>query len=55
MAFFGSAKLRIPTPDRALPGRSQPMRVPTAHFVNGHQLTPPWPEGFEQAVFGMGC
>jgi peptide-methionine (S)-S-oxide reductase len=53
--FFGSAKLRIPTPDRALPGRSQPMRVPAAHFVNGHPLTPPWPEGFEQAVFGMGC
>lgn len=25
------------------------------HFVNGHPLTPPWPAGFEQAVFGMGC
>jgi peptide-methionine (S)-S-oxide reductase len=55
VAFFGSAKLRIPTPDRALPGRSQPLRVPAAHFVNGHPLTPPWPDGFEQAVFGMGC
>jgi len=31
------------------------MRVPAAHFVNGHPLTPPWPDGFEQAVFGMGC
>jgi peptide-methionine (S)-S-oxide reductase len=55
VAFFGSAKLRIPTPDRALPGRSQPLRVPAAHFVNGHPLTPPWPDGSEQAVFGMGC
>lgn len=55
MALFGSAKLRIPPPDRALPGRAEAMRVPAAHFVNGHPLTPPWPDGFEQAVFGMGC
>ena len=25
------------------------------HFVNGHALEPPWPEGFEVAVFGLGC
>jgi peptide-methionine (S)-S-oxide reductase len=25
------------------------------HFVNGRALQPPWPEGFEQAMFGMGC
>jgi peptide-methionine (S)-S-oxide reductase len=53
--LFGSAKLRIPTPDRALPGRAQALRVPPAHHVNGHPLTPPWPDGFEQAVFAMGC
>jgi peptide-methionine (S)-S-oxide reductase len=31
------------------------MRVPRAQHVSGHPLVPPWPEGFEQAVFGMGC
>ncbi len=54
MAIFGS-KPRIPGPGEALPGRSTAMPVPPAHFVNGHPLVPPWPEGFEQAVFGMGC
>ena len=31
------------------------MPVPGEHFVNGHPLMPPFPAGFEQAVFGMGC
>jgi len=48
-------KLRLPRPDGALPGRSDPMPVPGEHFVNGHSLTPPFPTGLEQAVFGMGC
>ena len=29
--------------------------MPSAHFVNGHPLTGPWPEGFETAIFGLGC
>ena len=48
-------KLRLPTPDQAVPGRSEAMAVPEAHFVNGHRLAPPFPAGLEQAVFGMGC
>jgi peptide-methionine (S)-S-oxide reductase len=43
------------TPDRALPGRSDEMQVPETHFVNGNPLVPPFPEGIETAVFGMGC
>ena len=40
----------------ALPGRTdQTMPVPDAHFVNGHPLKGPWPEGFQTAVFGLGC
>jgi peptide-methionine (S)-S-oxide reductase len=39
----------------ALPGRSETMPVPPAHFINGNPLTPPFPDGTEQAVFGMGC
>ena len=48
-------KLRLPTPDQALPGRSETMPVPGTHYVNGHPLEPPFPAGLEQAVFGMGC
>jgi peptide-methionine (S)-S-oxide reductase len=40
----------------ALPGRTdQTMPVPDAHFVNGHPLRGPWPEGFQTLVVGMGC
>jgi peptide-methionine (S)-S-oxide reductase len=40
----------------ALPGRTdQTMPVPAAHHVNGHPLQGPWPEGFQTAVFGLGC
>ncbi len=56
MALFGSPmKLRLPRPDQSLPGRETPMAVPSRHFVNGHPITPPLPDGLQQAVFGMGC
>jgi len=56
MAIFSSPmKLRLPTPDQALPGHDTPMPVPDAHFVNGNRIAPPFPAGLEQAVFGMGC
>jgi peptide-methionine (S)-S-oxide reductase len=43
-------------PEEALPGRTdQTMPVPEAHFVNGHPLTGPWPEGMQIAAFAMGC
>jgi peptide-methionine (S)-S-oxide reductase len=47
--------LRLPRPEQALPGRSNEMPVPASHFVNGHSIAPPFPAGFEQAVFGLGC
>ena len=54
--MFGYHKsVRMPTPEEALPGRDTPMPVPDRHFVNGHPLTPPFPEGFERALFGLGC
>ncbi len=43
------------TPDRALPGRPTPIPVPERHFVNGAPLEPPFPDGLEIAVFGLGC
>src|SRR5215211_3582545 len=52
---FGHRKTQIPTADEALPGREATMPVPAAHFVNGHSLIEPFPEGYERAVFGLGC
>jgi peptide-methionine (S)-S-oxide reductase len=54
MSLFGR-KHHLPTPDEALPGRDETMPVPAAHFVNGHTLKPPFPEGLETAMFGLGC
>jgi peptide-methionine (S)-S-oxide reductase len=45
----------LPTSDEALPGRADSLEVPDVHFVNGHRLTPPFPEGLQRALFGMGC
>jgi peptide-methionine (S)-S-oxide reductase len=49
------SKARLPEAGRALPGRDEPIAVPARHAVLGTPLTPPFPEGTAQAVFGMGC
>jgi peptide-methionine (S)-S-oxide reductase len=54
-SFLSSHKTRPVTADEALPGRSQPIPVTAVHRVNGRPMTPPYPEGLETAVFGMGC
>jgi peptide-methionine (S)-S-oxide reductase len=46
---------RMPTAEESLEGRAEKMPVPTAHFVNGARLEPPFPQGTELALFGMGC
>jgi peptide-methionine (S)-S-oxide reductase len=43
------------TADEALPGRDEPMMVPAAHEVLGNPIAPPFPDGLEQAVVGLGC
>jgi len=48
-------KLRMPNPNEVLPGRTERMFVPQAHFVSGHRLEPPFPSGTEMAMFGLGC
>ncbi len=53
--FFTSKKSRMPERDDALPGRAQSMRIQERHFVNGNRIAPPFPEGLELALFGMGC
>jgi peptide-methionine (S)-S-oxide reductase len=53
--FLHPDKTELVDPARALPGRDTPLRVPERHFVNGHALAPPYPEGLERALFGLGC
>ncbi len=55
MLFGFGKKLTLPKPEEALPGRAEQMPVPATHFVNGNRLKPPFPEGMEMAMFGMGC
>jgi peptide-methionine (S)-S-oxide reductase len=54
--MFGFKKsLSIPTAAEALPGRGQPIRTATTHFVTHHALKGPYPAGTEKAMFGLGC
>jgi peptide-methionine (S)-S-oxide reductase len=53
--FFSRSKARMPDEAEALPGREAVMAVPERHAVKDAPLLPPFPEGLERAVFGMGC
>jgi peptide-methionine (S)-S-oxide reductase len=55
MFLFNKAKTQLVAAEDALPGRDESIRVPERHEVLGNPLTPPWPEGFQQIVVGMGC
>src|ERR671937_2689025 len=48
-------KTEIVSPEDALPGRPEKMRVPDKHSVLGTPLEPPFPEGLETAVIALGC
>jgi peptide-methionine (S)-S-oxide reductase len=54
MFGFGK-KSTLPTLETALKGRAEAIPVPDRHFVNGNTLKPPYPEGIELAMFGLGC
>ena len=53
--MFHRKATAMPTEDRALPGRNEAMPVPETHHALGTRLTPPFPDGLERAMFGMGC
>lgn len=55
MIFGFGKKIAMPSPQEALPGRSEAMPVPQTHYTNGNPLKPPYPAGMETAMFGMGC
>ena len=52
---FGHRLLTVPDPADALPGRDQAVAIPAAHHVNGRSMVPPFPEGVDTVVLGMGC
>jgi peptide-methionine (S)-S-oxide reductase len=47
--------LVVPTKADALPGPPSAIRTSEKHFVNGHKLKGPYPDGLETALFGFGC
>jgi peptide-methionine (S)-S-oxide reductase len=53
--LFTSRKTKMIDAESALPGRDQPMPIPGRHDVLGTPIGPPFPDGFERAVFAMGC
>ncbi|KAM6914970.1 mitochondrial peptide methionine sulfoxide reductase [Xenentodon cancila] len=59
--FFNSrigdmaSKVELPTPETALPGRTDSIEVAAKHDVNGNRTVPPFPDGTELVMFGMGC
>jgi peptide-methionine (S)-S-oxide reductase len=53
--MFAKKSLDLPTEADALPGRAHPIPTAENHFVNGHPLQGPYPDGLETAVFAMGC
>ena len=55
MVWFYQKQIEMPSPEEALPGREMRVPVPEMHFVNGNPLEPPFPDGMEMALFGMGC
>ena len=48
-------KSLLPLESEALKGREEEIEVPPEHFVKGTPLKAQFPEGLEQAIFGMGC
>lgn len=53
--FFKLRQPQMISPEEALPGRSEKMPVADAHIVLGTPMVPPFPDGMEQLIVGMGC
>jgi peptide-methionine (S)-S-oxide reductase len=55
MWILRKKKLDLPGAGDALPGRATPMPIDNRHFVHGRLIAPPFPDGLETAIFGLGC
>lgn len=52
---MGARMTSMPTASQILPGRSEPLKIPATHFVNGKPLAPPYPDGMDEIIVGLGC
>jgi peptide-methionine (S)-S-oxide reductase len=55
MSLFSRTSRELPNADTALAGRDLAITVPDRHAVLGTPLVPPFPEGYERLVVGLGC
>jgi peptide-methionine (S)-S-oxide reductase len=55
MWMLRKKKLDLPGAGDALPGRTTAMPIDNRHFVHGRPIAPPFPDGLETAMFGLGC
>lgn len=53
--WTSNPKIQMPPKDRALPGRAERMPITNSHYVLNTPLLPPFPQGMQRAIFGMGC
>ena len=53
--FLSKRPTTLPTRDEALPGRAEPLPTADKHFVTGEPIKGPYPDGFETAIFALGC
>lgn len=53
--FFARKKSEMIAPGHALPGRPEALPTASSHFVSGHPLKGPYPQGLETAIFALGC
>ena len=53
--LFARKKSEMPTAETALKGRSDPIATAKSHYLNQRPLKGPYPDGFERAIFGLGC
>ncbi len=54
-SFLTSGKTQMVTAENALRGRDAAIMTPGKHHVSGRPIGPPYPDGLEVAIFGMGC
>jgi peptide-methionine (S)-S-oxide reductase len=55
MLFFKQNKLQMVQVDEALVGRKTPLTIVDPHYVSRHPMKPPYPDGYKEALFALGC
>ena len=53
--IFSTTKIQMPDPSQTLKGRTEALQVDNQHAIYNTPIKPPFPNGFEQIIFGLGC